>query len=259
MQKRVVSLAPSVTETIFALGKEDMLVGVTAHCQYPPKAIELVRSRRLRTVGSYSTTNLERVFALKPDVVIATKHAQRATLEKLEEGGFDVLVLDYPKTVEQIFEIIQSIGNHLGAEDRASALISSLRKRVEFIKERTQIKKKKPPPSVFFELSDEPLITVSGKIWIGDMIRLAGGTNIFENRSEAFPVVQLTEVKAHNPDVMIVAVVKPEDVGKVYRRDGWGEMKALKEGRISGVDANIAEKPTPRAIDLLEKMSELLS
>ncbi len=253
--QRVVSLAPSVTETIFALGKEDALVGVTAHCQYPPKVIELVRSRRLRTVGSYSTTNLERVFSLKPDIVIATKHAQRATLEKLEEGGFEVFVLDYPKTVEEMFETIQSIGNHLGAEDRASALISSLMKRVESVKERTEIKKL---PSVFFELSDEPLITVSGKIWIGDMIRLAGGTNIFEDRSEAFPVVQPNEVKAHNPDAMIVAVVKPEDVQEVYEREGWGETKALREGRVFGVDANIAEKPTPRAIDLLEKMSELL-
>ncbi len=253
--KRVVSLAPSITETIFALDKGNALVGVTAHCQYPPKVIELVKSRQLRTVGSYSTTNLDRVFALKPDMVIATKHAQRATLEKLREGGFELIVLDYPKTVEELFAMIQSIGNHLGAEDRASSVISHLRKRVESVKEAAKIRE---PLSVFFELSDEPLITVSGKIWIGDMIRLAGGTNIFEDRSEAFPAVQQTEVKARNPDVVIVAVVKPEDVQGVYAREGLGEIKAIREGRVFGVDANIAEKPTPRAIDLLEKMSELL-
>lgn len=256
MLQRVVSLAPSITETVFALGKEDVLVGVTAHCQYPTKVVDLVRSRRLRTVGSYSTTNLERVFALKPDIVIATKHAHKSTLEKLQEGGFEVLVLDYPRTVEEMFEIILSLGNRLGVEDRASALISSLRKGVESVKEKTETKK---PPSVFFELSDEPLITVSGKIWIGEMIRLAGGGNIFEDRSQAFPVVQLNDVKGYNPDAMIVAVVKPEDVQEVYGREGWGEIKALRERRVFGVDANIAEKPTPRAIDLLEKMGELLT
>jgi iron complex transport system substrate-binding protein len=255
MPQRVVSLAPSITETIFALGKEDVLVGVTAHCQYPPKVIELVRSRRLGTVGSYSITNFEKVFALNPDMVIATKHAQKSTLEKLQEGGLEVLVLDYPRTVEEMFEIILSLGNRLGVEDRASSLISSLRKRVESVKERTEIRKSH---SVFFELSDEPLITVSGRIWMGDMIRLAGGTNIFEDRGEAFPVVQPNDVKAHDPDAMIVAVLKPEDVEEVYEREGWGEMKALKEGRVFGVDANVAEKPTPRAIDLLEKMSEML-
>lgn len=249
------SLAPSITEIIFAIGRKDLLVGVTAQCQYPHKVIDLVRSRKLTTVGSYSITNLERIAALRPDLVMATSHSKKFTLEKLKDDGFKVKVFDYPNTVDGIFEIILSLGKHLGVEDRASLLIDSLRKRVESVEERARTK---VHCSVFFELSDEPLVTVSGGIWIGDMIRLAGGANIFEGHSEPFPRVQASEVMASDPEFMIVASEKPEDVDEVYAREGWGGIKAIRERRVIGVDASIANKPTPRAIDLLEKMSELL-
>lgn len=244
--ERVVSLVPSVTEVIFALGAEEKLVGVTTFCNYPPEA-------KLRPkVGDFSNPSLERIVSLKPQVVFATMPEQRPIAEKLENLGLRVFFVQ-PESVDGILSSIQKVGKVLAKGTVADSLVRELRDGLDCIERLTSnIKRRR----VYVEIAANPLMTATDNSFVGELVALAGGINIGKG-PKPYVVINPERIVRKNPQVIILAhpVSTPEEVKK---RIGWEEISAVRENRICEIDPDLVLRPGPRiaegARELLEKI-----
>jgi iron complex transport system substrate-binding protein len=168
--RKIVSLAPSITEIIFALGQEDRLVGVTKYSDYPPAAKKLPR------IGTYIHLDLERVVALQPDLCIAIKDGNpRSVIEKLDSLGIPVYAVD-PRDLDSVMETTLEIGVLLSAEQQAAGLVREMRARVQSVKAR--VEKADHTPKVFFQIGISPVVSVGTNTFIHVLIVSAGGENL---------------------------------------------------------------------------------
>ncbi len=191
--RRIVSLAPSATETVYALGAEDRLVGVTSFCNYPPEA------QRKEKVGSYYLPSLEKIVAFKPDLVVLSASGQEQTQTKLEGLGLRVLVLN-PRTSGETLESFRLLGRVLGLEARAESLVLQVRTQLDSVRARAQ----SDHPLVFVEIDSAPLFTCGGKSFLGELVRIAGGRNLFEDLPRDYGVVSAERVVTGKPDVILI-------------------------------------------------------
>lgn len=235
--QRVVSLAPSITETIYALGAEAKLVGVTTYCDYPPEAQEKEK------VGDFFLPNLERIAALKPDVVFIVATGQSQTLSKIEGLGIKTIVLD-PESSDETLESFRLMGKVLGLESNAELLCHEVQTELDSVKERAQ--RQTEHPLVYMEIDSAPLISCGGKSFVGEMIRTAGGRDLFEDLPQAYGVINAEKVVTGAPEVIILAHpnVKARDVKE---RIGWGAIPAVKANRVyDDLNPDILTRPGPR-------------
>lgn len=248
--KRIVSLAPNITETLFSLGLDEEVVGVSIHCNHP----EQVKSRM--RIGSYISIDYERVISLKPDLIIATGAGNtREMVERLERLGFRTVVI-FPKRFDDVLRSVHLLGRAVGREKEASSIIQSMKERKERIIERTR---GQPRPKVFLQIGESPIVTVGRGSFGDDLIRLAGGENVAGNGKEMYPRLGMEEILKRAPEVILISSMNPQgDYERVRREwERWKMIPAVKQGRIHLIDSDLIDRPAPRIIDGLEEMARL--
>lgn len=255
---RIVSLAPSSTEILFALGLGDRVVGVTEYCDYPPEVVELKENGSIAVVGGYTTVDVEAVLQLQPDLVVASTSLQRDVVTTLEGYGLTVIALD-PHDLSEMFADIILVGRATGKLVEAQQLVQQLESRVQAVVNKV---KDLPKLKVYYELWYNPLMSVGPGTFIDSLITMAGGENIFSDASTQYPMVSSEDVIARNPDVIIV----PDSymasynitVDEIASRSGWSSISAVANGRIYFIDEDIIVRPGPRLVDGLEQLAHLI-
>jgi iron complex transport system substrate-binding protein len=249
--KRIVSLAPNITEILFSLGLDEEIVGVSIHCNFPEKAKSKVR------VGSYISLDFEKVTSLKPDLIIATGVGNtRDMVDRLGKLGFQTYVI-YPKNFDDILKSIAHIGQVVNREKEARMIIEGMRKRSQRVIELT---KGLPRPKVFIQIGDAPVVTVGKGSFADDLIRLAGGENIAKKEKEVYPRFGMEEILKRSPEVIVISSMNPKgDYQKILQEwTRWKTIPAVKNGRIHLIDSDLLDRPSPRIIDGLEELAKVL-
>ncbi len=234
--ERIISLAPSNTEIVYALCLEDKLVGVTTYCNYPEAALDKPK------VGGFSTVDIEKVVEIQPDLILAVNIHKKEVIPALERSGLTVVCLD-ATTLEEVLEGISLAGKCTGKEEEASRLVAEMRCRIEAITSKTANLTEAQKPRMLFVMWHDPLMSV-GLGLRHDLIVEAGGINIVEELGEAYPSVSLEWVIDKNPEVIIAGVGM-----------GTGEdlpfQFALDEERLAGVDARLNNRVYQIDLDLI--------
>jgi iron complex transport system substrate-binding protein len=249
--QRIVALAPSVTEIIFALHQEERLKGVTRYSDYPVEASELPR------VGSYIRLDLEKIVALNPDLCIATKDGNpKALVDRLQSMKIPVYVVD-PRNLETVIRTIVEIGSLLNTDERADMLVKNMQNRLQRI--RKLVAGTAHRPRVFIQIGISPIISAGSNTFIHDLILLAGGTNVAAG-SSAYPRFSREQVLALSPDVIIITSMARKSVFEKVKDDWsrWSDMPAAREQRIFVVDSDIFDRPSPRLLEALELLITLI-
>ncbi|MGC8782328.1 MAG: ABC transporter substrate-binding protein [Anaerolineae bacterium] len=250
---RIVSLAPSITEVLFAVGAGEQVVGVTKYCNYPPEAAQ---GREI--VGGFSAKSLsvEKIISLKPDLVFAAGATHKPVSEALEAAGVPVFNFE-PKDFTGVYANILAAGALTGHTPQAEKVVADMKARVAKVTAITAAIPQEQRVKVFYEVWDEPLMTAGPATFIGQVIELAGGVNIFADVKEQYPTVSAEAVVSRNPQVILGPSSHGEGLtaAKIAGRPGWGELAAVKAGRIVIVDGDIISRPGPRLADALEAVA----
>jgi iron complex transport system substrate-binding protein len=241
--QRIVSLAPSITETLFALGLGDRIVGVTSYCDYPPEATAKEK------VGDTQRPSIERIIALKTDLVIASTASQlQQFVHNLEDVGTPVYVSD-PRGMDGVLESIAKIGELTGTQTRAHELTTELQGRLEKVQSLLSGAER---PRVLFILASNPLITIGAKSFITDLINRAGGRSISEDVTGDYPQYSLETAVAMRPEVILL------ETGEADLPPRLKETPAGRSGRVFHIDENLLLRPGPRIVEGLEEMARKL-
>lgn len=243
--KRIVSLAPHMTEVLFEIGAGDKVVGAVEYSDYPEAA------RKVHRVGGYSRVDLEAVAALKPDLIVAWQSGNAPSdVEKLRGLGFPVY-LSQPNLIESIPAELERIGKLTGTEATANADAARFRQRYAALVARYG---KRPPISVFYQIWKQPLMTVNGKQIISDALRLCGGRNVFANLPNLAPTVTVEAVIAANPEVILASGMgdaRPEWLDDWKR---WTSLTAVARNNLYFVPPEEIQRHTSRILDGTEKL-----
>lgn len=239
MPERIITFAPSLTEMVFALGGEGRLVGVTAWCNYPPRA------KYKPAVGDYNSPNWERMAALRPDLVLLVGSADSPMLPRLEALGIPAAVFR-SETFEDIRRDLALVGELLGRKALALALSESLRLQADSLRTAVGSIPADRRPRVFAEIADRPLMTGSDRSFLGQLIALAGGRNVAGDMPQDYAAVDPEMVVDRKPDIILV-LHPGTSLGEVSGRIGWSSIPAVKNGRIvTGLDLDLLMRPGPR-------------
>jgi iron complex transport system substrate-binding protein len=249
--KRLISLAPNLTEILYALGLGDRVVGVTDHCNYPPEVSLKPK------VGSYIHLNVERIISLSPDLVIGTMDGnERYILDLLEQAHIKVFFVN-PRDVRQAIETITTIGLVCSLPAKARQLSDELTLRVNRVVQATGAGKR---PLVFLQINIQPIMTVNRNTVHHDLIHLAGGDNMTADAPVTYPRISLEEVIRRKPEVIVISSMEREGRFEKARQDWlqWTSIPAVQKGRVHLIDSDLIDRPSPRVVDGLEIMAKLL-
>lgn len=252
LPERIVSLAPSNTEILFALGLEDKIVGVTDYCDYPEAA------KNKEKIGGFSEPNIEKIVSVKPDLVVATNMHQKS-VEELEKLNIPSVVLD-PKDFDEMFASIEIIGKATGQQDEALTLIKNLKARMENVEDVVAKVKLDKRPKVYYEIWPSPITTSGPGTFVDDIIQRAGGENIAKDAQKAYPQYSQEMIIDKNPDFIIFSHhgSSNQSIEDVITRQGWENINAIKNKKVFYLDENLVQRATPRLVDGLEKFVEIL-
>ena len=251
---RLVSLAPSNTEMLYALGLGAQLVGVTEYCNYPPEAAQKTH------VASYNSVNTELIAAAQPDLVLAIRGNDTEGLQSLRDLGIAVFALDI-QTLDQMLAALERLGRLTGTHERATALVDSLQ---GTLKELSAEAGKSRPKVLWAHLSD-PIYTAGGGTFINDVIERAGGHNLGAQAPGSWPQVSLETVVGWGPEVIITTDgrAKPEalekELARLRQTDGWKSLPAVRQGRILFIEGDLLLRPGPRVIQALGQIRPYLA
>lgn len=244
--QRIISLAPSNTEILFALGLGERVVGVTMYCDYPPEAQDKEK------VGDYYGPDLEKIIVLEPDLVLATDFHRFDLIPALEEQGFTVFAVA-PQTLEDVLESIQKIGEIAGKEAQASELVGEMTNKIEEIEEQTKELEEKL--RVFYMTWHDPMWTVGRNTWIDDLINISGGVNIFSQYFESGAMVEIEWVILLNPEIVITSEWSYDWSQNATE---LASTNASQTGRIYTFDDDLAQRPGPRLVEGLDWFAYLI-
>lgn len=243
--RRIVSLAPNITEVVYAAGAGDKLVATVDFSDYPAAAKKLPR------VGSYARVDIEAVAALRPDLVLAWDSGNPpAAVAQLRKLGIPVFVTE-PKTLDDVARDLERYATLAGTEAAGKAAARAFRNRLAGLE--TQYATRRPV-RVFYEVWDEPLMTVNGKQIISDVMRLCGGTNIFADLPALAPTVSVEAVLAANPDAIIAGGMGERNAAWLEPWKKWPRLKATAQGNLFFIDPNLLQRHTPRLLDGADQM-----
>jgi iron complex transport system substrate-binding protein len=250
--ERIVSLAPSMTETVFALGLQARLAGVTDYCDYPPEALALPK------VGGPLTPSLERIVELKPDVVLATTLInRRETVDSLARLGIPVFAMRDPQTVYDVLQEIATVADVLGAAGRGAVLITTLGHRLAALE---QLLATRAPRRVLFIVWHDPLITIGKRTFIADALRRAGAVSVMDVEQD-WPRISLEEVVRLDPEVLVFASSHSEAVRQTFddlaARPAWQGLAAV-QNRQYALISDAVNRPAPRLIAAIEDLARQL-
>jgi iron complex transport system substrate-binding protein len=248
---RIVSLAPSLTETIYALGLQDRLVGDTDYCDYPPEA------QKKQKVGGAINPSLEEIAHLKPDLVLVTKHLNTLdTVHSLDALGIASYATD-PRNVDEIVASAKRLADVLGAPEAGVALAEDLQHRLDILRQKIGAR---PPRRVLFVVWTDPLISVGKDTFIADALRRAGAVSIIDSKQD-WPQVNLEEVVHLQPEVLVFAESHSETTLQHFEvlatRPAWRILNAVRD-RNFAVISEAVNRPAPRIVTAIEELAEKL-
>ena len=251
----IISLAPSNTEILYALGLEDKVVGVTTFCDYPEAAQDKPK------IGGFSTVDIERVVEIQPDLILAANKHKDEVIPALERLGLTVFALD-PKTLDELLEAITLVGRCTGSEDEASLLVAEMSNRIEAVTEETDNLPLAQRLRVFYVTWHDPLMTVGSGALHNELIQQAGGTNIFQDLTENYPKISLEAVIEANPQVIIagVGMGTGEDLPFEFAstESRLEDVDARINNRVYAITNDLVSRSGPRTVDALEQLAKMI-
>lgn len=250
---RIVSMAPSNTEILFALGAGDKVVGVDDYSNFPPEA------NKVEKIGGFSTPSIEKIVSLRPDLVLGTE-AHEKFLPQLTRAGLPVLLLS-PRTLDEVLQSVRKVGRAIGATEQAEQLTGDMARRLEGVKARYSRRGEGARPKVYYEVYSDPMMSVGPKTLIHQVIVAAGGRNIFDDADKDYPIVSSEAVLDRNPDVIVFPQFHGTGcltVEELRARPGWTKITAVRDGRVYPIDADLISRPGPRIVEAVETLAGLL-
>ncbi|MEM7263419.1 MAG: ABC transporter substrate-binding protein [Planctomycetota bacterium] len=253
--RRIVSLAPSNTEIVFALGLGDRLVGRDSLSDFPAAAA------KVPSIGAmYPDPNFESIAVKKPDLILAAGTTRRATVQALAGLGYTVYAASNATRLDDVFRDIATIGKLVGADDQAAKLLSSMKTRVDNVRSAVR---DASPPRVFYEMdAGDPAKpwTAGPGSFVDELVGIAGGTNIGRAGRKQYFQLSLEVLLIQDPEVIILGSTKYGGVtpAGVEKRVGWNAMQALKDDRVHAFDDDLVSRPGPRVVDGVETLAKLL-
>ena len=245
---RIISLGPTLTEQLYLLNAQDKIIGNTIYCKIPEDA------KNKEKIGTIIEQDLEKIFALKPDLVIASSMTNPKTIKKLNNLGIKVIQFSYAKNFNEICRQFLELGEIIGNRKEAEKIIEKVRGNVELIKKKTMTKNSvNAGQKVFVQIGAKPLFTATKDSFINDFIEFAGGVNIANTKTGFYSI---EEVVAQNPDVIIIATmgIAVEEEKKIWKK--YKTINAVENNRIYIVDSYKLCSPTP--VSFAETLNEIV-
>ena len=252
--QRIISLAPSNTEILYALGLGDKLVARTDYDNYPPEVTQKP------SIGGFSTPNIEQIVAMNPDLVLAAQIQAAQVIPQLEADGITVVCLN-PENLQQVLDSITLVGKVTGAEQAASDLVASMQQRIDAITSKTKDLTAAQRPRTMYLVWPDPIMVGGGDTLQGEMIQAAGGTNIAQDL-KGYATMNIESVLAANPQVMIASTGMGEGADAGYQfiktDSRLAETDARVNGQVYAVDQDLVSRAGPRIVDALEAFAKAI-
>lgn len=251
--QRIVSLSPANTEIVFALGLEDRLIGVTSYCNYPEEA------QRKEKIGNVTEIDLEKVVRLEPDLVLAGSLTPREVVDKLEELGIRVFVLD-AHTIEEVFEDIRKVAILAGIGNKGEELVRTLRDKLTQITQNVATLSAEQKPHLLHVIWHDPIWTAGRNTFIDEFIQLGGGVNVVSDL-EGYVTLNLEELLRRNPDVItVVSTHGSEAISYEFllSDERLQAVRAIRERKVFLVDSDLVSRPGPRVVEALAVFARIL-
>ena len=246
---RVISLAPNLTEIVFAVGGGDRLVGNTTYCDYPAEA------KTIAKVGDSMQPSLERIIALRPQVVLISTASQLETFtQQLKDRNIAVFVTD-PHDLEGIFRSIEHVGQILGQTEQTSQLVKTLRGRISAVEQAVQRSK---PVRVFYQVSGEPLYAAGRDSYVTDLLRRAGAVSVTADVPGAWPKYSNESALAAKPEAIILPTGGSMGAANATIAEALRNSPAARDGRVYKINDDHLARPGPRVVDGIEAMARAL-
>ena len=247
--KRIVSLAPHATELLFEVGAGSRIVGAVAYSDYPEEA------KRIPRVGGYRSLDMEAIAALRPDVIVAWPSGNTpAQVEKLKQLGLPIY-LSEPKRITDIASSLERFGTLTGNIDAAQQAVSRFNRQHAALRATYA---GRPPIRVFYQIWNNPLMTVSGEQIIGDAIRLCGGENIFAKQLTLTATVSLEAVLQADPEIIVASGMGNRRPAWLDDWKRWPRLRATKNDQLHFISSDHINRPTPRLLQGTETLCKLL-
>ena len=254
--RRIVSLAPSNTERLFAVGAGPAVVGVTTVDTYPPEVATV------RKIGGFvpKSISIETIVSLKPDLVLAAGEIQRPAIEALERLGIAVVAIEDPGSFDEVYTAITLVGRLTGHEQEASQVVQVMQARLARVRQAVAMLPQEKRVTVFYEVYDAPLMTVGRSTIIGQMLEMAGWINIFADVPGRYPQVSSEEVVKRNPDCILghTGHQLALTAAQIGQRPGWNHITAVKHQCIRLLNGDTVARPGPRLAEALEAIAKAL-
>lgn len=259
---KIISLAPSTTEILFALGLDEKVVAVSNYCDYPYNFSAWVAAGNMTSIGDFTDPNLEVIASLEPDLILATAGVQGPTIGTLRELDYKVLVLN-PANINGVMLNIELVGNATGKTTEATNLIENIESRITSIVNKVSSATYKP--KVYYEVWYDPtsLWTAGAQAWQNELIEKAGGINIFNDQELDYFQSSAEAVIERDPDVILLP---HEGMGfgepfwgtldTVKSRPGWNSISAVQNDKLVQVDSNTISRAGPRVAEIIEDLAE---
>ncbi|VAW73793.1 Vitamin B12 ABC transporter, substrate-binding protein BtuF [hydrothermal vent metagenome] len=246
--KRIISLAPHATELLFAAGATDQIVGTVSYSDYPEAA------KKIPLIGGYNKVDIERIMSKKPELIVAWSSGNSTEqIEKLRHLGFRVFISE-PEKFTDVARSIRNMGRFLGTEKIAQAVSSRFLSELKALKHEYPRKEK---VRVFYQVWNAPLMTLSDKHLVGQVIEFCSGENVFGDLDIISPRVSIEAVIEKNPDVIIAGMTKDRR-GWLKEWEKWRVLKAVANQHVYPIDAELVVRQTPRILQGTRKMCEYL-
>ncbi|MCU0239465.1 MAG: cobalamin-binding protein [Pyrinomonadaceae bacterium] len=242
---KVVSLAPNLTEIVFAVDSGEKLVGVTEFCNFPEDA------KKIQKIGDTMKPNLENIIALKPDVVLVSTASQLETFtQTLEKQGIAVFISN-PNNLDSIYKTIYQVGEIFGKNEKTNEVVNALKKRVSEVEAKTQNAK---TVKTFVQISREPLFTIGKDSFLTDLVNRAGGTSVTADISTAYPNISKETALTYQPEAIILS----DSPDNQNPNEVFLDSSAVKTNKVFKINADILSRPSPRVVDALEQIAKAL-
>ena len=250
--ERAISLAPSLTEMIFAVGAGDRLVGVTTYCNFPAETAAIEK------VGDTQTPNIEKIIALRPQIIFISTASQLEAFSKtLEEQGIAVVAI-HTSGLEDMLQDLNQLGEILGTQKAAQQEIERLSARIRTIDEHIELNNHWgreigiETPRVFVQVSNDPLFTIGKESYLTDLIKRAGGISVTAEVPTAYPKLSKEAAAALDPDLILLSDSEDNREPSV----AFQNSKAVRSGSVYRINADIISRPGPRLVDALDEIVE---
>ncbi|NLY29890.1 MAG: ABC transporter substrate-binding protein [Firmicutes bacterium] len=246
--ERLISLAPSITENLYALGLGDKVVGVSDYSNYPPEAQEKP------IIGDALNLNYEQILMLEPDLIIGDAQLVSTFITKLDELGLPVLAIN-PANLHEVMDALLLLGEATGAQEKAQEVVAGMKETIRYVQDVVGDISEEERPLVFVEIWNEPLMTCGPGSFMQELIELAGGRNLAADAPGAWVEYSSELVVERNPDVILLTWPYEDEV---MARSAWQTIKAVQQGRVIVVDSEPFVRTTLRLADALLELARIL-